>query len=41
MHADHGQGELFRSYLRSRMAFWSLLLGAAGAFLCGAWKRDR
>jgi hypothetical protein len=40
VHADHGQGELFRSYLRSRAAFWALLLGASAAFLYGAWKRD-
>jgi len=40
MHADHGQGQLFRSYLRSRAAFWALLLGASAAFLYGAWKRD-
>ena len=40
MHADHGQGELFRSYLRSRTAFWALFGGVAAAFLYGAWKRD-
>jgi hypothetical protein len=40
MHADHGQGELFRSYLRSRTAFWALFAGVAAAFLYGAWKRD-
>jgi hypothetical protein len=40
VHADHGQGELFRSYLRSRTAFWALFAGIAGAFLFGAWKRD-
>jgi hypothetical protein len=40
MHADHGQGELFRSHLRSRPAFWAVLLGASAAFLYGAWKRD-
>jgi hypothetical protein len=40
MHADHGQGELFRSYLRSRTAFWALFIGVAAAFLYGAWKRD-
>ena len=40
MHADHGQGELFRSYLRSRTAFWALFTGIAAAFLYGAWKRD-
>ncbi|HEV2875319.1 MAG TPA: hypothetical protein VGW14_09230 [Thermoleophilaceae bacterium] len=40
MHADHGQGELFRSYLRSRTAFWALFIGVSGAFLFGAWKRD-
>ena len=40
MHADHGQGELFRSYLRSRTAFWAFFIGVAAAFLFGAWKRD-
>jgi hypothetical protein len=40
MHADHGQGELFRSYLRSRLALWSLVLGVSAAFLYGASKRD-
>lgn len=40
MHADDGQGELFRSYLRSRTAFWAFFAGVAGAFLYGAWKRD-
>jgi hypothetical protein len=40
VHADHGQTELFRSYLRSRGAIWSLVLGASAAFLLGAWKRD-
>jgi hypothetical protein len=40
VHADDGQGELFRSYLRSRAAFWALLLGASAAFLYGAWRPD-
>jgi hypothetical protein len=40
VHADHGQGELFRSYLRSRMVFWALFAGVAATFLYGAWKRD-
>jgi hypothetical protein len=40
MHADDGQGELFRSYLRSRAAFWGLLIGVSAAFLYGAWKSD-
>jgi hypothetical protein len=40
MHADHGQGELFRSYLKSRPAFWALLLGVSATFLYGAWKGD-
>jgi hypothetical protein len=40
IHADHGQAELFRSYLRSRTAFWALFVGVAAAFLYGAWKRD-
>jgi hypothetical protein len=40
VHADQGQGELFRSYLRSRTAFWALFGGVAAAFLFGAWKRD-
>ena len=40
MHADHGQGELFRSYLRSRLAVFALVLGGSAAFLYGAWKRD-
>jgi hypothetical protein len=40
MHADHGQRELFRSYLRSRTSFWALFVGASAAFLYGAWKRD-
>jgi hypothetical protein len=40
MHADHGQGELFRSHLRSRTAFWALFAGVGAAFLLGAWKRD-
>jgi hypothetical protein len=40
VHADHGQGELFRSYLRSRTAFWALFIGGSAAFLYGAWKRD-
>jgi hypothetical protein len=40
MNADHGQGELFRSNLRSRPAFWGLLVGASAAFLYGAWKGD-
>src|ERR687895_147019 len=40
IHADHGQGELFRSYLRSRTAFWAFFAGVAASFLYGAWKRD-
>jgi hypothetical protein len=36
MHADHGQGELFRSYLRSRLAFWALLIGVSATFIYGA-----
>jgi hypothetical protein len=40
VHADHGQGELFRSYLRSRTAFWALFIGIAAAFLYGAWKGE-
>jgi hypothetical protein len=40
MHADQGQGELFRSYLRSRPAVYALALGVAAAFLYGAWKGD-
>jgi hypothetical protein len=40
MHADHGQGELFRSYLRGRAAFWALLGGVSATFLYSAWKRD-
>jgi hypothetical protein len=40
VHADYGQGELFRSYLRSRTAFWALFAGVAAAFLYGAWKRE-
>jgi hypothetical protein len=40
VHADHGQGELFRSYLRSRPAVYALVFGVAAAFLYGAWKRD-
>lgn len=40
IHADAGQGELFRSYRRSRTAFWALFVGVSAAFLYGAWKRD-
>jgi hypothetical protein len=40
MHADDGQGELFRSYLRSRTAFWGFFAGVAATFLYGAWKGD-
>jgi hypothetical protein len=40
VHADHGQGELFRSYLRGRVAILSFVLGASAAFVYGAWKRD-
>jgi hypothetical protein len=40
VHADHGRRELFRSYLRSRTAFWALFAGVAATFLYGAWKRD-
>src|SRR5918999_844703 len=40
IHADQGQGELFRSYLRSRPAFWGLFTGVSAAFLYGAWKGD-
>jgi hypothetical protein len=40
MHADDGQGELFRSYLKSRLAVFALVLGGSAAFLYGAWKRD-
>jgi hypothetical protein len=40
VHADHGQGELFRSYLRSRAAFWALLAGVSATFLYGAAKGD-
>jgi hypothetical protein len=40
VHADHGQRELFRSYLRSRTAFWAYFAGIAATFLYGAWKRD-
>jgi hypothetical protein len=40
MNADHGQRELFRAYLKSRLALWGLVLGGSAAFLYGAWKRD-
>jgi hypothetical protein len=40
IHADHGQGELFRTYLRGRASFWALFAGVAGTFLYGAWKGD-
>ena len=40
MHADEGQKDLFRSYLRSRTAFWALFAGVSAAFLYGAWRRD-
>jgi hypothetical protein len=40
MNADHGQAELFRSYLKSRAAFWALFVGVSGAFVYGAWKGD-
>jgi hypothetical protein len=40
MHADHGQGELFRSYLKSRLAVFALVFAGSAAFLYGAWKRD-
>jgi hypothetical protein len=40
IHADHGRGELFRSYLRGRTAFWAFFAGVAASFLYGAWKRD-
>jgi hypothetical protein len=40
VHADAGQGELFRSYLRSRTAFWAFFIGVAAAFLYGAWKGE-
>jgi hypothetical protein len=36
--ADSGQAQLFRAYLGSRLAVWSLALGASAAFLFGAWK---
>jgi hypothetical protein len=40
MDADHGQTELFRSYLKSRPAFWGLLIGVSATFLYGASKSD-
>jgi hypothetical protein len=40
VHADHGQGELFRSNLRSRAALWALVLGVSGSFLYGASQSD-
>jgi hypothetical protein len=40
VNADAGQGELFRSYLRSRTAFWALFIGVSAAFLYGAWKSE-
>jgi hypothetical protein len=40
VNADHGQRDLFRSYLTSRGAFWAVLLGATAAFLYGASRRD-
>jgi hypothetical protein len=38
--ADSGQGELFRSYLSSRPAFYALLIGCSAVFLYGAIERD-
>jgi hypothetical protein len=40
MHADHGQRELFYSYLKSVFSLWGLVLGVSAAFLYGAWQRD-
>jgi hypothetical protein len=38
--ANAGQSELFRAYLRSRVALYALMLGGAAAFVYGAWKQS-
>jgi hypothetical protein len=38
--ADAGQADLFRAYLRSRLAVYALVLGGGAAFTYGAWKQD-
>ena len=38
MNADSGQGQLFRDYLRGRLAVWAMALGSFGVFVYGAWK---
>jgi hypothetical protein len=36
--ANSGQGDLFRAYLKSRIAFWALVAGVAASFVIGAVK---
>ena len=38
MNADSGQRELFLSFLKSRYAFWTLLIGVLACVAYGAWK---
>jgi hypothetical protein len=39
-HANAGRRELFRAYMRSRLAVGAYLLGGGGAFLYGAYRRE-
>jgi hypothetical protein len=38
VNADSGQGQLFRSYLGSRVAVYALALGVLATFVYGAWR---
>jgi hypothetical protein len=38
MNADSGQGELFRSYLKSAPAAYAMAFGSLAAFTVGAWQ---
>ena len=40
MNADSGQGQLFRSYLGSRLGAYTMALGSLAAFTIGAWQAN-
>jgi hypothetical protein len=39
-HADAGRGALFRAYLGSRMAVYTMAFGGSAGFVFGAWKQS-
>lgn len=39
-HADAGRGELFRAYLGSRLAVYTMAFGGSAGFVIGAWKQS-